>query len=315
MVELQSMSDAGLSPVQQCPQCTALVEAEATFCRNCGYTVVHDDASIHGDAPADESPAFAEMPREVSETPAAMPFDEPDESSAALVPATTRRARASHPVARWSMPMMGGAGVLAAVTAMLAFGWLHAETQDISTIAPVAVTPAPANVIVQPAPVQKWMGRRQAWWASDGSKTIAFELSASNDVAAWMTRVRPQLVARCVSRVTEVYVSLDSPASLEQEAGSHSVRIQIDDEPAVVQQWTDSESGKELFAPDAIELTRRLADARRMTFGFTPFNSSPAVVEFTVQGFNELAPLVASACGWRLDETNVSHAPRSARLK
>jgi hypothetical protein len=163
--------------------------------------------------------------------------------------------------------------------------------------------------------VQKWTGRRQAWWASDGSKTIAFELNASNDVAVWMARARPQLVARCVSRVTEVYVSLESPASLEQEAGSHTVRIQIDDEPAVVQQWTDSESGKELFAPDAVELTRRLADAQRMTFGFTPFNASPAVVEFTVQGFNELAPLVASACGWRLDETNVSHAPRSARLK
>jgi hypothetical protein len=112
-----------------------------------------------------------------------------------------------------------------------------------------------------------------------------------------------------------VYVSLGSPASLEQQAGSHTVRIQIDNDPAMVQQWTDSESSKELFAPDGVGFIRRLADAERMTFSFTPFNASPADVEFTVQGFDELAPLVASTCGWRLDETHVSQAPRSARLK
>jgi hypothetical protein len=127
--------------------------------------------------------------------------------------------------------------------------------------------------------------------------------------------VRPHLVVRCVSRVTEVYVSLGSPASLEEQAGSHTIRIQIDNDPPVLQRWTDSESSQELFAPDGVELTRRLADAERLSFGFTPFNSSPAVAEFTVQGFNELAPLVANACGWRLDESLVSQAPRSARLK
>jgi Type VI secretion system VasI, EvfG, VC_A0118 len=305
------MSDAGFSPVQQCPQCTALVEAEARFCRNCGQPVAVDDDF------ARESPTSTELPREFSETPVAMPFVEPAASGGALVPATTRRARASHPVARWSMPMMGGAGVLAVVTAVLAFGWLHAQTQETADVSPAAAPamPAPATVIVEPVPAQKWMGRRQATWASDGSKTISFELDATSDVAAWMTRVRPQLVVRCVSRVTEVYVSLGSPASLEQHAGSHTVRFQIDDDPAILQQWTDSESSKELFAPDGVDLIRRLADAQRMTFGFTPFNASPAVVEFTVQGFNELAPLVANACGWRLDETQVSQAPRSARLK
>ena len=302
------MSDSGLSPVQQCPQCTALVEAEATFCRHCGYTVAD------GDVFAQESQTSIEPPREVPETPVATPFVEPVASTGALVTAS-RRTRASHPVTRWSMPMMGGAGVLAVVTAILAFGWLHAQTQDTDAVAATNTSPPPAKVIVEPAPPQKWMGRRQAWWASDGSKTISFELDASNDVAAWMTRVRPQLVVRCVSRVTEVYVSLGSPASLEQQTGSHTIRIQIDDDPPVLQQWTDSESSKELFAPEGVELTRRLADAEHMTFGFTPFNSPPAVVEFTVQGFNELAPLVASACGWRLDETHVSQAPRSARLK
>jgi Type VI secretion system VasI, EvfG, VC_A0118 len=308
VVEPQSMSDPGLSPVQQCPQCTALIEAEATFCRNCGHTVVRDDSI------AEESPT-GELPREVPEIPPVVPFVDAPVASEALVPATIRRARASHPVARWSMPMLGGAGVLAAVTAMLAFGWLHAQTQDTTDVAPAPAARAAAPAIVEPAPAQQWTGRRKAYWATDGTKTIAFELDANNEVPVWMTRVRPQLVVRCVARTTEVYVSLGSPASLEQEAGSHTVRIQIDSDPAVVQHWTDSDSSKELFAPDGVGLTRRLADAERMTFAFTPFNAPPAVVEFTVQGFNELAPLVASTCGWRLDETQVSQAPRSARLK
>jgi hypothetical protein len=280
------------------------------FCRSCGHTLVADEAS---EEPL-EPPIENESPREWADAPPAMPFVEPDASTGALVPAT-RRTRASHPVTRWSMPMMGGAGVLAVVTGMLAFGWLHAQTQDTAEVTTTVPAPAPAAPIAQPAPAQKWSGRRQAWWASDGSKTIAFELDASNDVAAWMTRVRPHLVVRCVSRVTEVYVSLGSPASLEEQAGSHTIRIQIDNDPPVLQRWTDSESSQELFAPDGVELTRRLADAERLSFGFTPFNSSPALAEFTVQGFNELAPLVANACGWRLDESLVSQAPRSARLK
>jgi hypothetical protein len=124
--------------------------------------------------------------------------------------------------------------------------------------------------------VQKWLGRRQATWASDGSKTITFELPAREDVSVWMTRARPQLVVRCLSRTTEVFVSLGSAASVEQQTGVHTVKIEIDDDPAVVQQWTDSVSSQDLFSPDALTLTRRLADAQRMRFSYTPFNAQPS---------------------------------------
>jgi len=130
-----------------------------------------------------------------------------------------------------------------------------------------------------------------------------------------MTRARPQLVVRCLSRTTEVFVSLGSAASVEQQTGVHTVKIEIDDDPAVVQQWTDSVSSQDLFSPDALTLTRRLADAQRMRFSYTPFNAQPVVAEFTVEGFNELAPLVAGTCGWRLDETPIYQPARSARLK
>jgi hypothetical protein len=164
--------------------------------------------------------------------------------------------------------------------------------------------------------VQQWVGRRQTSWGRDGSKTISFALQASKDVPVWMTRARPQLVVRCVSRTPEVYVSLGSAASIEAQAGSHTVRIQIDDDPVVIQQWSDSESSQELFSPDAIGLMRRLAGAHRLQFGFTPFNALPALVDFSVQGFDELAPLVVNTCGLRLDGSPVvQHGTRSARLK
>ena len=234
-----------------------------------------------------------------------------------LVPAR-RIDRQSHPVSRWSLPVLGGAGMLCVAAAILAFGWLHAQTPELSPSAPQVAAPLtrPNSAIVEPPPVQKWHGRKQATWASDGSKTITFELQAREDVSAWMTRVRPQLVVRCLSRTTEVFVSLGAAASVEEQAGVHTVMIEIDDDPGIVQQWTDSVRSQDLFAPDGLALTRRLADAQRMRFRFTPFNAPPAVAEFTVEGFNELAPLVASTCGWRLDDGPVYRQPaRSARLK
>jgi hypothetical protein len=249
--------------------------------------------------------------------PAVLPADAPVPPKAqnALMPRPRLRARESHPVQKWSVPMIGVAGFLAAVTAVLAFGWLHAQTPDAAPAPQTAAAPArPAPIAQAPAPRQ-WAGRRQAQWARDGSKMIAFELEANQDVPVWMASARPQLVARCVSRSTEIYVALGTPASVEPQAGSHTVRVQIDDEPEVLQQWTDSESSHELFSPDGPELTRRLASAQRLRIGFTPFNAKPVVAEFSVTGFDELAPLVASTCGWRLDEAPVSRAPRSARLR
>jgi hypothetical protein len=176
--------------------------------------------------------------------------------------------------------------------------------------------PHASTAIVEPAPRQRWLGRRQASWASDGSKTITFELQASDDVPVWMAKVRPQLIVRCVSRTTEVFVALGSAASVEQQSGRHTVQIQFDDDPVIVQQWSDSESSHELFAPDGLLLTRVLADARRLRFGYTPFNAAPVVADFSVEGFDELAPIVAKTCGWRLeDDLQERQPPRVARRK
>jgi hypothetical protein len=294
------MSEPGFDPLQQCPNCTALIAGDSTVCRSCGHRIV-DDASAAAQYGSTESPGSE--PAATSETPE-VPFT----VSGQLIPAQTPgRTRQSQRVPQWSLAVLGGAGVLAVVTAVVAFGWLHAQTPDpappAQTAAPKpSVMPHASTAIVEPPPRQRWSGRRQASWASDGSKTISFELQASEDVPVWMAKVRPQLVVRCLSRTTEVFVALGSAASVEQQTGRHTVQIQIDDDPVIVQQWSDSESSHELFSPDGPLLTRVLADARRLRFGFTPFNSPPVVADFSVEGFEELAPLIARTCGWRLED-------------
>ena len=303
------MSEAGNTPLGQCPHCTALIGAEAKFCSNCGHKV---------GGPV--SPSLILDPEIFDEEDD--PFSDTEAAAGQLVPtrrtARRRAVKSAEPQSRWSVPVVGAAGFLALVVAVLAFGWLHAEAPQPAQVAR-ATPPAAAKStapIVEPPPKQQWLGRRQAAWAADGSKTITFDLQANEEVPVWMTRARPQLTVRCVSRATEVFVSLGSAASVEGQAGIHTVRIQIDDDPVVEQQWSDSTSSHELFAPDGRAITRRLSEAHHMKFGFTPYNAPAVVADFSVEGFDELAPLVAKTCGWQLDDDRFRYQPpRSARLQ
>ena len=115
-----------------------------------------------------------------------------------------------------------------------------------------------------------------------------------------MSRVRPALVVRCLSRSTQAFVVIGTSASYEEDAYRRTIRLQWDDAAEMTQQWQTSESGHELFAPDAVAFVQQLAHGQRLRFGFTPFNAPPVTAEFVVEGFEPLARLVASTCGRRL---------------
>jgi hypothetical protein len=121
-----------------------------------------------------------------------------------------------------------------------------------------------------------------------------------------MNRARPALIVRCLYRTTEAFVMLETSTSFEQDANRRTVRVQWDDDATAVQQWTVSETARELFAPDGVAFVRRMASAQRLRFGFAPFNAEPVTAEFAVEGFDKLAGLVASTCGWRFDERTSS---------
>jgi len=199
---------------------------------------------------------------------------------------------------RWLLVGVGAAGLFITLTIVLVTGMSRRPVESAAAPQTVAArsTPAVPAALVEPTVLPAWAGRRQPVWAADGTKTISFALDAIGDVSAGMSRERPQLVARCLSRRTDVYL-VTGPLSFEPQSGSHTVRVRVDDEPEQAQQWLDSEASRELFAPDGPALTERLARAQRLRVGYTPFNARPVTAEFILEGFDQLAPLVARTCG------------------
>jgi hypothetical protein len=163
-----------------------------------------------------------------------------------------------------------------------------------------ASAPSVSGLRTAPPPASRWTRGRYNRYASDGTRTAAFELEAERAVPVWMKSVRPVLGVRCFSRNTEVFVVIDWPASVEPAAGRHTVRIGFDDGDAAAQAWFESDNGQALFAPDGVAMSRRLARARTMRFGFTPYNAPPVVAEFDVTGVDEVIESVARACRWKL---------------
>jgi hypothetical protein len=199
-------------------------------------------------------------------------------------------------------------GTAAAVILMLIVSALRGRASTDVAKAPADVPAAAAAVSSSGSesgrprgtvPVMRWNQVKQSPWGRDGLRTVAFELPAEEDVRVWMKRVRPLLVVRCLSRNTEVFIVTSSAASYERNAGRHTVHVGFDDAEQSVEQWEDSVDSQQLFAPDGVGLARRIAEARTMTFQFTPFNASPVKAQFNVAGFDVHLEAVAKTCRWR----------------
>ena len=202
--------------------------------------------------------------------------------------------------------VIAGLVIGALVTGAAALGLMAGQSASPETALARAQSPAPAGgqlahaaTAAAAAPAgpfrSKWTGSKQARWARDGSKTIAFELEAEKDIAVWMKRVRPFLAIRCLYHNTEVMVLPDSAASIEPN-DRHTVRVGFDGGADAQQLWFGSDDHQALFAPDGAAFANQIATARTMRFGFTPYNAKPVVIEFDVRGFDDLIGLVAKTC-------------------
>ena len=291
--------------MQHCPHCAAPLDSPVLFCPHCGCDV-EPVRPLPPEAAASDSPITAGAPASVQQVT----------ERCSDVEATGAEVTANPSPRRLSGRALTFAGVLGGLATMLVLGWNRIDTPESARPSAAVsnnVATRPADPIIETAPAPTWVGARRATWARDGSRTISFELQAGDDVPVWMTRLRPVLVVRCLSRQTEVFVVTGS-TSIERKGDSHTVRIQFDDGAEMVQEWSGSVSSQELFAPDGVALARRLARARTMRFGFTPYNASPVVARFHVGGFDQLVGLVATTCGWRADHPRAqeNRQPRSS---
>jgi hypothetical protein len=289
-----------------------------SFCWHCGR-----DAKEPLQAFTPEPVASDPLPATACAAPA---VDQVISRSSDVKGAPAEVAIAANPAGRrlsyWALACVG---VLIGLATMLAIGrkGIDAPAPASPSVAasnnvPAPVPADPKPMLAEPertiesAPAPTWVGARRANVGRDGSKTIAFELTARNDVGVWMKRVQPLLVVRCLARATEVFVAIGSAASIEQQVDSHTVHLQFDDAAPVAEPWSDSVSSQELYAPDGVIFARRLARADTLRFGFTPYNSRPVVAEFDVRGFAQLVGLVASTCGWRQDDSLGAEKRRAA---
>jgi hypothetical protein len=130
---------------------------------------------------------------------------------------------------------------------------------------------------------------------------LTLQLPALRDVRVSQQQVRPVLAVRCLSRRTEVFVSLGVSAAIEA-GDTNRVTVQFDEQTPNAQQWIRTDTYQELFAPDGLALARQLASAGLLRFTFTPFGSRPVVAEFNVKGFDQHVALMARTCGWPSSE-------------
>lgn len=225
-------------------------------------------------------------------------------SAAPTTPATPQAAAGkSRP---WSFTIAATVVLATAAIAVMLLAGRPGASQDsaATTAVPAShpVAPPPSSTVsARPgsAPAAKWTGSKKPGWATDGSRTITFELAAESYVPVWMKRVRPVLAVRCLGGSTEVFVVTDSAASFEGNTGRHTVRVGFDGGADVEQQWTDSSDYQSLFAPDGEALARRIARSKRMRFEFTPYSAAPVAADFDVRGFDQFIDSVAKVCRWR----------------
>jgi len=153
----------------------------------------------------------------------------------------------------------------------------------------------PAIIPVTPRTAEAAYGvpERASLWSTqplksemDDSEGIAFEVPATSEIQFWLGHQLPQLPLQSREHRTSVLILTGTRATVEDADDNHHVRFRFDSDAPRTEIWSESTDGKALFAPNPTSFARRLARAKRLRVEFTPFNSSPVLVEFNVLGFD-----------------------------
>jgi hypothetical protein len=181
---------------------------------------------------------------------------------------------------------------LAALLGVMLVLWLRVKL----TSNPAGIPPAQEADTPKTAPADGWHVTRSKS-EMDDSKTVILTLHSDDIVKGWIEEQRPTLGIRCKEHKTSVFVLTGMAASVENTDRTHSVMLRLDDAPATSLDASESTDSKGLFL-GGTELAMQLAAAQKLTFKFTPFNASPAIVHFDLRGLSDHLHEVAVACGW-----------------
>lgn len=134
----------------------------------------------------------------------------------------------------------------------------------------------------------------------DDSLSVYASRAANSTVVGWLQRTRPEIFLRCKEGTVDLYVYTGLSTQTERTVFGYdgaSVRIRLDQDPAVVIPLQKSTSGDALFFSNPLDVARQMASASSMYFEFIPFNANPASTTFNLSGFGDVLKIVELACG------------------
>jgi hypothetical protein len=145
-------------------------------------------------------------------------------------------------------------------------------------------TQRPPSSSGRPRQVDKWREPPREHSKIDDSEIIILRLQAENVIHGWLVTSRPELLVRYKEGEFDVYISTDMPANPEVGKDDFTVRVRLDKQEALTEDWSESTDHRSLFSPHPLRLIRMMAAAKVMVFEFTPFNASPQIITFDVRG-------------------------------
>ncbi|MGD0749840.1 MAG: DUF4352 domain-containing protein [Anaerolineales bacterium] len=135
--------------------------------------------------------------------------------------------------------------------------------------------------------------------AFDDSPTVVISLNAESPIQGWLTSYVPQLSLRCQEHNIDVFITTGMSPAVEYGMNeTATIRLRFDSSQEITTIANESTDGKALFLPAPTLTIRAMLLTDKLAFGFTPFNASPVVTTFNLQGLSVVIKPLEEACNW-----------------
>jgi len=126
----------------------------------------------------------------------------------------------------------------------------------------------------------------------DGSKKVQMMIGAVDRLPS--QKDHAALVLSCDRGTTDAYVIW------RQYLGVYDLEVswRVGSEQAVTETWSLSTDNEATFAPEPVELIKRMMANKLFLIKTTPFGSSPVTVEFNTAGLQTESAELREACAW-----------------
>jgi type VI secretion system protein VasI len=130
----------------------------------------------------------------------------------------------------------------------------------------------------------------------DGSKSIFVTIASADGMNLEQGVGKAYALSiRCLKNRTELLLSW--PAYLGHQAAE--VRWRLDRQPVTTERWSTSTSGRTAFAPNPIDLTKKMLGRNEFVAGISAYGKATATtVTFRLAGLDEAIKPLRELCKW-----------------